>query len=71
MIGDVLAPMLDRDPGELRAAALPIGPAELMRAADQRVRPRRCSAHLSLAVGRPRRQLERFMADVAPLVSGL
>jgi hypothetical protein len=69
MIGDVLAPMLDRDPGELRAAALPIGPAELC------VRPRRCSAHLSLAVGRPRRPARalhggRGSAGVGPINGG-
>jgi alkanesulfonate monooxygenase SsuD/methylene tetrahydromethanopterin reductase-like flavin-dependent oxidoreductase (luciferase family) len=71
MIGDVLAPMLDRDPGELRAAALPIGPAELCaqriseyaRAGAQRIFLWPLADHVA--------QLERFMADVAPLVSGL
>jgi alkanesulfonate monooxygenase SsuD/methylene tetrahydromethanopterin reductase-like flavin-dependent oxidoreductase (luciferase family) len=71
MIGDVLAPMLDRDAAELRAAALPIGPAELCaqwiseyaRAGAQRIFLWPLADHVA--------QLERFMADVAPLVSGL
>jgi alkanesulfonate monooxygenase SsuD/methylene tetrahydromethanopterin reductase-like flavin-dependent oxidoreductase (luciferase family) len=70
MIGDILAPMLNRDADELRAAALPIGPAELCaqrisdyaRAGAQRMFLWPLADHVV--------QLERFMADVAPLVSG-
>jgi alkanesulfonate monooxygenase SsuD/methylene tetrahydromethanopterin reductase-like flavin-dependent oxidoreductase (luciferase family) len=70
MIGDVLAPMLNRDADELRAATLPIGPAALCaerisdyaRAGAQRIFLWPLADHIA--------QLERFMADVAPLVSG-
>jgi alkanesulfonate monooxygenase SsuD/methylene tetrahydromethanopterin reductase-like flavin-dependent oxidoreductase (luciferase family) len=70
MIAEVLAPMLDRDADELRAAGLPIGPAEVCaerlsdyaRAGAQRIFLWPLADHIA--------QLERFMADVAPLVSG-
>jgi alkanesulfonate monooxygenase SsuD/methylene tetrahydromethanopterin reductase-like flavin-dependent oxidoreductase (luciferase family) len=70
MIEDVLAPMLNRDADELRAAALPIGPAELCaqrlsdyaRAGAQRMFLWPLADHVA--------QLERFMADVASQVSG-
>jgi alkanesulfonate monooxygenase SsuD/methylene tetrahydromethanopterin reductase-like flavin-dependent oxidoreductase (luciferase family) len=70
MIAEVLAPMLVRDADELRAAGLPIGPTEVCaerlsdyaRAGAQRIFLWPLADHIA--------QLERFMADVAPLVSG-
>ena len=70
VIRDVLAPMVKRDSGELRAAALPIGPAEVCahrlgeyaRAGVQRVFLWPLAEHVA--------QLELFMERVAPLVAG-
>jgi alkanesulfonate monooxygenase SsuD/methylene tetrahydromethanopterin reductase-like flavin-dependent oxidoreductase (luciferase family) len=70
VIEDVLAPMVKRDVDELRAAALPIGPAEVCaqrisdyaRAGAQRMLLWPLDDHVA--------QLERFVDRVAPLVSG-
>ena len=70
VIEDVLAPMIKRDVAELRAAALPIGPAEVCaqrlsdyaRAGVQRMFVWPLADHVA--------QLERFVDRVVPLVSG-
>jgi alkanesulfonate monooxygenase SsuD/methylene tetrahydromethanopterin reductase-like flavin-dependent oxidoreductase (luciferase family) len=68
ILSDVLAPMLGRDADELRALALPVGPAELCAARMSAFAEAGVERVFLWPVGDEVRQLELFAERVAPLV---
>jgi alkanesulfonate monooxygenase SsuD/methylene tetrahydromethanopterin reductase-like flavin-dependent oxidoreductase (luciferase family) len=67
MLGEVLAPMLRRDPADLRDQ-LCIGPAERCAELLARYADAGCDRVIFWPLGDERRQVERLAADVRPLI---
>ena len=67
MLGDVLAPMLNRDPADLRAQVC-VGPVEHCAELLSRYAEAGCERVYLWPLGDERRQLELVANHVAPLV---